>query len=83
VACRNVRCQVTTVNLEKGEFEETHEPYKVMQSFRRVDPGAKYFPCFGMNMVQHETGYVIRVGDVIRVKQRGQHQYVPIGKVSS
>lgn len=82
VACRNIRCQVTTVNLEKGQFEQSHEPYKVMQSFRRVDPGAKYLPCFGMNMVQKETGYVIRVGDIVRVKHRGQHHYVSIKSTS-
>jgi uncharacterized protein YcbX len=78
VPCRNVRCQVTTVNIHKGEFEETREPYKTMQSFRRVDPGAKYYPCFGMNLVHTKVGTVIRVGDRVRVLKRGKHHYISI-----
>lgn len=78
VACRNVRCQVPTVNLQSGTFEPTHEPYKTMQSFRRIDEGAKYKPCFGMNLVNLQTGYKVKVGDELRVLSRGKHFYIPI-----
>ncbi|ANB15734.1 Molybdenum cofactor sulfurase [Sugiyamaella lignohabitans] len=78
IACRNVRCQITTVNLKSGQFEKSHEPYKTMQSFRRVDPGAPYLPCFGMNMVHQEVGYTISTGDTVEVLGRGEHIYEKI-----
>lgn len=78
VPCRNVRCRVTTVNIHKGEFETTHEPYKTMQSFRRIDEGCKYEPCFGMNLVHDKIGPIIRVGDELRVLKRGPHRYICI-----
>ena len=75
VACRNVRCQVTTVNLKRGQFEKSHEPYKTMQTFRRVDPGAPFHPCFGMNLVHGQVGYKLKVGDQLVVTSRGEHIY--------
>ncbi|KAA8901679.1 hypothetical protein TRICI_006044 [Trichomonascus ciferrii] len=75
VACRNGRCQVTTVNLKEGRFERTHEPLKTMQKFRRIDPGLKYTPCFGMNLVQVDSHSKVRVGDKLTVLSTGEHYY--------
>lgn len=78
VICRNVRCQIPNVSLEKGIFHPKSEPYKTMQSFRRIDKGAPFGPCFGMNIVQKSHGYSLSVGDKVVVNKRGEHLYVGI-----
>ncbi len=78
VNCRNVRCSVPNVDPLKGAMEKTHEPYKTLQSYRRVDPGAPYHPCFGVNATNKEKGYVIHIGDKIYVTKKGDHYYIPI-----
>lgn len=75
VPCRNIRCQITTVNLNSGKFETTREPYKTLQSFRRIDTGSKYAPCFGMNLVNCDTKFTVKVGDQLTVLERGNHHY--------
>ncbi|CAG8733551.1 7697_t:CDS:2 [Dentiscutata erythropus] len=45
VACRCTRCVVTNVNPDTGEINK--QILKTLQSYRRVDAGAKYFSCFG------------------------------------
>jgi hypothetical protein len=35
------------VDLETG-IKDPHQPYKTLTKYRRMDPGAKYSPCFGM-----------------------------------
>lgn len=70
VSCHNVRCQVPTISLTKGTFHEQHEPYKTMATFRRIDKGAPYTPCFGMNLVQKTHGYKLHVGDKVVVTKR-------------
>ena len=75
IPARNIRCQVTTVNVAKGQFEPTREPFKTMMSFRRIDPGDKYGCCFGMNGVNEEYGYKVRVGDSFEILERGEHFY--------
>lgn len=81
VVMRDVRCQVTAVNTDTGEFNPNREPYKTMQSYRRIDPGAKYYPCFGMNMIHNRLG-TIRVGDPVEVCERGEHLYESIASVA-
>ncbi|KAA8916412.1 hypothetical protein TRICI_001439 [Trichomonascus ciferrii] len=75
VPCRNIRCQITTVNLSSGKFETSREPYKTMQSFRRIDTGSKYAPCFGMNLINCDTQFTVKVGDQLTVLERGDHHY--------
>ncbi|KAF5103135.1 hypothetical protein D0Z00_000113 [Geotrichum galactomycetum] len=77
VACRNVRCQVPTISLTTGTFHPNREPYKTMQKFRRIDKGAPYEPCFGMNLVNESFGFTVAVGDLVTVNRRGPHFYVP------
>lgn len=75
VTCRRGRCQMTTVNLKEGRFERSHEPLKTLQTFRRIDPGLKYTPCFGMNLVQIDSHSKVRVGDKLTVLSRGDHHF--------
>lgn len=75
VPCRNVRCQVPTISLTKGTFHPRREPYKTMQKFRRIDKGAPYEPCFGMNLVCESYGFTVAIGDTITVNRRGPHFY--------
>ena len=75
VPCRNVRCQVPTISLTKGTFHPRREPYKTMQKFRRIDKGAPYEPCFGMNLVCESYGFTVAIGDTVTVNRRGPHFY--------
>jgi uncharacterized protein YcbX len=75
VPCRNVRCQVPTISLTNGTFHPNREPYKTMQKFRRIDKGAPYEPCFGMNLVCESFGFTVAVGDLVTVNRRGPHFY--------
>ncbi|CAJ0629629.1 433_t:CDS:2 [Entrophospora sp. SA101] len=50
------------------------EPLKTLQSYRRVDKGAKYHACFGMNAIHSETDIIIKVGDLVEVVETGEHQ---------
>ncbi|ODV92594.1 hypothetical protein CANCADRAFT_43194 [Tortispora caseinolytica NRRL Y-17796] len=75
VVCRNVRCPVPTVNPDLGVFHPKHQPYKAMQSFRRVDSGAPYQPCFSMNLVNTTNGYKIPTGSAVQILSRGEHIY--------
>lgn len=79
VPCRNIRCRITTVNLKTGMFEQSHEPYKTLQSFRRIDKGRPYLPCFGMNLVNNDVGFRVYAGDNVKILERGDHCYPPIG----
>lgn len=75
VPCRNVRCQVPTISLTNGTFHHNREPYKTMQKFRRIDKGAPYEPCFGMNLVCETFGFMVEIGDIVTVNRRGSHFY--------
>jgi uncharacterized protein YcbX len=49
------------------------ETLKLLQKIRRVDPGAKYQGCLGLNLIhQNETG-IIHVGDEVMIEQTGEH----------
>ncbi|CAN6648463.1 hypothetical protein TRVA0_023S00650 [Trichomonascus vanleenenianus] len=78
IPCRNIRCQIPTINLMSGEFEKSREPYKTLQSFRRIDEGYKLAPCFGMNMINESTGFTVQVGDEVEILERGEHKYPAI-----
>lgn len=80
VACRNARCSVPDVDPESGEADAKATVYKTMQSFRRVDPGAKYQPCVGINVVHEVIGSKITIGDRITILETGDHVYIPSSK---
>lgn len=78
IACRNVRCSVPDVNPSTGEKDAHGGVYKTMQTYRRVDPGAKYQPCLGTNAVPLSLHGQVAIGDEIKVLARGEHVYIPI-----
>nr|CAG8485448.1 6159_t:CDS:2 [Entrophospora candida] len=61
------------VNFNTGE-RNALEPLKTLQSYRRVDKGAKYHACFGMNAIHSETDIIIKVGDLVEIVETGEHQ---------
>lgn len=75
VACRCARCQVPNLNPETSE-KDAKEPWKTLLSYRRVDEGIKYKPCFGMLCVPRSEGN-IRVGMKFEVVETTEnHCYV-------
>ncbi|CAG8504784.1 2345_t:CDS:2 [Acaulospora morrowiae] len=73
VACRCTRCTVPNVNPETG-IKDKLQPSKTLSSYRRVDPGAKYMACFGMNVIHKKIGSILKVGDPITVLEIGVHE---------
>ena len=55
VASRCARCQVPNVDPETAE-KNKHEPWDTLMTYRRVDEGIKYKPCFGMLCVPRGEG---------------------------
>lgn len=47
VVARCARCQVPNVDPDTA-VKDKHEPWDLLVSYRRVDEGIKYKPCFGM-----------------------------------
>ncbi|CAG8595648.1 12695_t:CDS:2 [Cetraspora pellucida] len=75
VACRCTRCTVPNVNPDTGEINK--QTLRTLQSYRRVDAGAKYFSCFGMNIIHSRSGIVLNVGDLVTVISTGEHMREP------
>nr|CAG8644982.1 12921_t:CDS:2 [Entrophospora candida] len=78
VETRNFRPNIVVkgfpnVNFNTGE-RNALEPLKTLQSYRRVDKGAKYHACFGMNAIHSETDIIIKVGDLVEIVETGEHQ---------
>lgn len=60
VVARCGRCQVPNVDPATSE-KNKHEPWDTLYSYRRVDEGLKYKPCFGMLCAPRNEG-IINVG---------------------
>ena len=75
VAARCARCQVPNVDPITAE-KDAKEPWTTLVSYRRVDEGIKYKPCFGMLCCPRNEGD-ISVGmrfDVL--KTTNEHRYI-------
>ncbi|KAA8569383.1 hypothetical protein EYC84_001029 [Monilinia fructicola] len=57
VQARCARCQVPNVNPETAEKNQ-HEPWDTLVSYRRIDEGIKWKPCFGMLSVPRADGHI-------------------------
>lgn len=57
-----VRCVLTTVQPEHGEFDPAGEPLRTLISYRRTDKGVT----FGQNLIPRGSGS-IRVGDAVEI----------------
>ncbi|KAL1921451.1 uncharacterized protein VTP21DRAFT_11167 [Calcarisporiella thermophila] len=73
VACRCTRCTIPNVNHETGEPHPKHQPQRTLQGYRRVDKGAPYTACFGMNCVMKTTSGSVSIGDELTVLATGEH----------
>ncbi|KAJ1929459.1 hypothetical protein IWQ60_001140 [Tieghemiomyces parasiticus] len=73
VTSRCTRCPLTNTNPDTGVPSPNHQPLKTIVNYRRVDPGAKFRGCFGMNCVPVRLGQMISVGDWVVVKETGKH----------
>ncbi|KAJ9214081.1 hypothetical protein DTO166G4_4347 [Paecilomyces variotii] len=75
VVARCARCQVPNVNPDTAE-KHKHEPWNTLMSYRRVDEGIKYKPCFGMLSVPRNEGEIY-VGMKFEVlNETKQHRYI-------
>jgi len=75
VAARCARCQVPNVNPDTAE-KDKKEPWDTLVSYRRVDEGIKWKPCFGMLSVPRNEG-PIAVGMKFEVVETTQsHKYI-------
>ncbi|KAF9285314.1 hypothetical protein BGZ68_003963 [Mortierella alpina] len=68
--CRCTRCDMPNIDPETG-VKDKLQPQKTLQSLRRVDKGkkAKFYACVGMNAVPNTHSGLVRVGDVLEVKE--------------
>jgi uncharacterized protein YcbX len=46
---------------------------KLLQKVRRVDPGAKYEGCMGINVIHQTEGGTISIGDKVTILRQGVH----------
>ncbi|CAG8499366.1 11140_t:CDS:2, partial [Paraglomus occultum] len=76
VTCRSTRCTVPNVNPDTGE-RKSNQPLKTLMSYRRVDKGAIYKACFGMNVLHSKPGTLISIGDQIEIISTGEHMREP------
>jgi uncharacterized protein YcbX len=75
IAARCTRCQVPNVDPETAEKDQ-HEPWDTLMSYRRVDEGMKWKPCFGMLSVPRNEG-LIAVGMKFEVTETTEsHKYI-------
>ncbi|KAL3478084.1 hypothetical protein BJX99DRAFT_114443 [Aspergillus californicus] len=75
IVARCGRCQVPNVHPETAVKHRT-QPWDTMMNYRRVDPGLKYKPCFGMMGAPRREGH-LSVGMRFEVLQEtGGHLYI-------
>jgi uncharacterized protein YcbX len=55
-----IRCVFTTVDFERGAFDESGEPLRTLLTYRRTPKGVS----FGQNLIPRGTG-TLRVGDAV------------------
>eukprot|EP00842_Homolaphlyctis_polyrhiza_P006822 jgi/Hompol1/729/HPOL_002569-RA len=72
VTSRCTRCTVPSNCIETASLG-THEVTKLVTSYRRVDPGAKFEGCVGVNLANLSKQGIIRVDDIVRVLEKGIH----------
>ena len=74
VACRTARCKLPNVDPDTG-VKDANEPDTTLRRTRQVDKGAFPHPCLGMQMIPLFQQGILRVGDEVKVLERGEHVY--------
>ncbi|TPX61207.1 hypothetical protein PhCBS80983_g01293 [Powellomyces hirtus] len=70
IASRCTRCTLPNNDPNTG-IAHKKEPLATMMSYRRVDPGASFSACLGMNTVNVDQGWSMERGDTVLVKREG------------
>lgn len=76
VSCRTARCTLPNVDPSSGVKDTKMQPYRTLEKYRAIDPGAGKWPCLGMQMVPKSEEGVVRVGDEVKVLESGEHFYL-------
>ncbi|KKY24138.1 putative mosc domain protein [Phaeomoniella chlamydospora] len=74
-ACHTVRCKLPNVDPDTA-VRDRFEPDRTLKKFRRIDAGDPTNACLGMQLVPVQQHGKIRVGDDVRVLERGEHLYI-------
>lgn len=75
VVARCARCQVPNVDPDTA-VKHPNEPWDTLVSYRRIDEGIKYKPCFGMLCAPRDVG-VVKVGMKFEVlEETDKHRYI-------
>ncbi|OOQ84398.1 molybdenum cofactor sulfurase [Penicillium brasilianum] len=75
IVARCARCQVPNVNPDTA-VKHKKQPWDMLVSYRRVDEGIKYKPCFGMLAAPRSEG-TVEVGMKLEVlEETNQHRYI-------
>jgi hypothetical protein len=75
VAARCARCQVPNVDPDTA-VKHKKQPWDVLMSYRRVDKGITFKPCFGMLCVPREEGEITVGMDFKITEVTSQHKYI-------
>ncbi|KAI8871257.1 MOSC-domain-containing protein [Ramicandelaber brevisporus] len=70
VNCRCSRCELPNTDPDTGK-REGHEPQRTLIGYRRVDSGAKFSACFGVNAMSLDVGGSISLEDEVQVIETG------------
>lgn len=76
VSCRTARCTLPNIDPTSGVKDTKMQPYRTLEKYRAIDPGAGKLPCLGMQMVPKSEEGVVRVGDEVKVLESGEHFYL-------
>ena len=75
IVARCARCQVPNVDPDTAE-KHKKQPWDTLVSYRRIDEGIKYKPCFGMLSAPRNEGFV-EVGMQLEVlEETTKHRYI-------
>ncbi|KAF3387469.1 putative protein YcbX [Penicillium rolfsii] len=75
IVARCARCQVPNVDPDTA-VKHKKQPWDTLVSYRRVDEGIKYKPCFGMLAAPRSEG-LVEVGMKLEVlEETNQHRYI-------
>ncbi|KAJ5949195.1 hypothetical protein N7454_000779 [Penicillium verhagenii] len=75
IVARCARCQVPNVDPDSAN-KHKKQPWDTLVSYRRVDEGIKYKPCFGMLSAPRNEG-IVEVGMCLEVlEETTEHRYI-------
>lgn len=77
VACRTIRCKLPNTDPDTG-IKHRNEPDVTMRKYRNIDKGYPKGACMGMQMVSDAPTGTVKVGDELKVLEKGDHNYEPL-----